>query len=85
MAERKWLARFLGRWLTALAADGCWVNVMIFPGEEVVIGGDEIAFAGKWTSRPEPISTDFVWTGSRLQKIDRFAGSNPFAPTSNRQ
>jgi hypothetical protein len=59
MTERNWLARFPGRWLTAFAADGCWVRVFIFRGDDDVVG-----FDGKWTSRQEPISTAHVPGGS---------------------
>jgi hypothetical protein len=70
MAERGRGARWLGRWLTAFAADGCSLQIVIYalPGSVY----DAIGFDGKWTSRPEPVSTDFVWTGSQLQRIDRY-------------
>jgi hypothetical protein len=69
LVERGLVSRMLGRWLTAFAADGCFVRVLIFP-----LGSPEdvIGFDGKWASQREPISTDFVWTGSQLQRIDRY-------------
>jgi hypothetical protein len=72
MAERDWISRLLGHWLTAHAADGCSVRVSIFPGDEVVSDGDEIAFDGKWTSRHEPYSTHVVLHENELRQIDRY-------------
>lgn len=64
MSERRWLARLLGRWLTALPADGCSLTIVIFRDED-----DVIVFDGKWTSRVEPIATHLVPTGSGVERL----------------
>jgi hypothetical protein len=66
MAERGRVARFLGRWLTALPAHGCSVQIYMNGPDGLLM------FEGKWTSRHEPISTDLIWDGSQLQRIDRY-------------
>src|SRR6266702_4482507 len=67
LAERWFAPRYLGRWLTALPADGCALSLSIIKD-----GGDPISFAGKWSSRVEPVSTDLIAAGGSIQRIDRY-------------
>lgn len=70
MSERGRVARLLGRWLTALPADGCSLTIAIFRNEDDE--DDVIAFEGKWTSRVEPVATHLLPTGSGAQRIDLY-------------
>lgn len=67
MSDRGRAARFLGRWLTALPADGCSLTIVIFRDEDDQ--DDVIAFEGKWTSRIEPIATHLLHTGSEVERL----------------